>query len=76
MSDKEKYPDLDAFCEANPHLKEKWVAEELLGMDPARFSKFKSRKYSLRPTPEEERRIAKLLNQPISHVRDLYPEAA
>jgi hypothetical protein len=69
------YTDLASYCEAHPHLKKQYIAS-LAGIKPARFSKLKSRKYGLRPTPEEAKAIARLLNQPVSHVRKLYALAA
>ena len=70
-----RYADLESYCAANGHVKERWIAEQI-GIDQVRFSKLKSRKYGLRPTPEEEQRIAALLNQPTEHVRGLYERAA
>lgn len=72
-----KYIDLADFCRRNPQLREKYIAEELLGgMRPARFSKLKSRKYGLRPTDEEVPAIAALLKQPKKYVIDYYSAPA
>lgn len=71
MGKSKAFADLAAYCAANDHLKEKWIAEQT-GIDQVRFSKLKSRKYGLRPTPTEESAIADLLNQPVSYVRKLY----
>jgi hypothetical protein len=70
-----KFADLESYCAAHDHLKEKWIAEQA-GIDPARFSKLKTRKYGLRPTPEETAAIAKLLNQSEAYVTRQYERAA
>lgn len=68
-----QYKDLSDFCERNPGLKLKWIAEQIGVDDPARFSKLKDhKKYGAKPTDDELSLIAKLLNQPKSYVRDLY----
>lgn len=73
------HPDLAAYCEAHPELRERFIASSL-EMDPARFSKLKSpanaRKYGVRPSAEEAARIAKLLRIAVSDVVGLYERAA
>lgn len=73
----DRYVDIADFVERNPQFREAWIAEhELGGMDPARFSKLKSRKYDVKPSEEEIPLIAALLNQSPSYVRKLYPRKA
>lgn len=69
------YADLAAYCEAHPQVIERYIAASI-GVDAVRFSKLKSRKYGLRPTPDEVRAIAKLLNQTPNYVNRLYEKAA
>lgn len=75
MGSTQRYDDLQSYCDANPQLKERWIAAQL-EIDPARFSKLKSRKYGLRPSDAEVDRLAELLNQPRQYVRKLYKVAA
>lgn len=72
-----RYTDLADYCERNPHLKEWWIAKEQLGgMNVARFSKLKSRKYGIRPNEDESALLAALLNRTVSYVDHLYRRAA
>lgn len=70
-----QFEHIEAFCTAHPQYREKWIAEQV-GIDPARFSKLKSRKYGLRPTDDEVRVLARLLRQSEGYVRGSFEEAA
>ena len=71
-----KYIDLADYCDRNSHLLEKYIAETVLEIDQARFSKLKSRKYGLKPNGDETARIAELLNRSESYVRSYYEGVA
>jgi hypothetical protein len=75
MGNTHRYTDLADYCERNPQLVEKWIAASV-GIDPARFSKLKSRKYGLRPTDAEAAAIAGLLGRGESYVHKLYTRRA